>query len=400
MKFEFTTEELAFRDEVRAFIDANLPQAVRRKLAEHRSLSRDEIRDWQRTLNLRNWATPSWPREWGGPGFTPVQRYIFFDELHQAPAPEPVSFNVSMIGPVIATFGTAQQKAELLPRIRNLDDWWCQGFSEPGAGSDLASLSTSARREGDHYVVNGSKIWQGMAHYADWMFTLVRTDPTAVKQAGITMLLIDLKQPGVEVRPVITMDGRHEVNAIFLDNVRVPVERRVGEENAGWDITKFLLGNERTGIARIGMSRHILQRARTLAARRKTALGGCLGDDPVFRQAAAAVEIELQALEITQMRVIAEAGAHAGKSDPRSSILKIRGTQLRQQASELLLAAGGPLALASAGEFEVFAAGEAPAGADWSTTVAPVYLSLRAASIYGGSTEIQKNILAKTVLGL
>jgi len=399
MQFEFTREELAFRDEVRAFIDANLPHAVRQKLYEHRSLTRDEIRDWHRALNLRNWATPSWPEKWGGPGFTPVQRYIFFDELHQAPAPEPVSFNVSMIGPVIATFGNAQQKQRLLPRIRNLDDWWCQGFSEPGAGSDLASLSTSARCEGDHYVVNGSKLWQGMAHYADWMFTLVRTDPAAIKQAGITLLLIRLDQPGVEVRPVITMDGRHEVNAVFLENVRVPLDCRVGQENAGWNITKFLLGNERTGIARIGMTRHILARARQLATTRRTP-SGLLADDPVFRQNTATLEIELQALEITQMRVIDESAAHEGTPDPRSSILKIHGTQLRQQASELLLSAAGPQQLAAAGEFASFGPDDAPAGAAWSTTIAPVYLSLRAASIYGGSTEIQKNILAKTVLGL
>lgn len=400
MDFDFTPEERAFRTQVRDFIASNLDPQVQAKLAEHRSLTRDEIVAWQRTLDGRNWATPSWPAAWGGPGFTPVQRYIFFDELHQAPAPEPLSFNVAMIGPVIATFGTDAQKRRFLPRIRRLDDWWCQGFSEPGAGSDLASLKASARRDGEHYVVNGSKIWQGMAHYADWMFTLVRTDPTATKQAGISMLLIDLRLPGVEVRPIVTMDGRHEVNAVFLDEVRVPVDCRVGEENGGWAITKFLLGNERTGIARVGMSRHILRRARTLAQQRIASGGECLADDPVFRQAAAALEIELHALEITQMRLIAEADAHSGTPDPRSSILKIRGTQLRQQASELMLSVAGPRALAAAGEFQAFADGPWPAQAPWSTTVAPVYLSLRAASIYGGSTEVQKNILAKTVLGL
>lgn len=399
MNFGLSVADQRFRAEVRAFIDAELPSGVRDKLAEHRSLTRHEIQDWHRRLNRRNWATPGWPARWGGPGFTAVQRSIFFDELHQAPAPEPVSFNVAMIGPVIATFGTQAQKERFLPRIRNLDDWWCQGFSEPGAGSDLAALSTAARRDGDHYGVNGSKIWQGMAQHADWMFTLVRTDASAARQAGITLLLIDLRLPGVTVRPILTMDGRHEVNAVFLDDVRVPLDCRVGEENGGWAIAKFLLGSERTGIARIGMSRHILRRARQLAALRPSE-SGMLSADPVFRQQAASLEIELLALEITQMRIVADADAHPDTPDPRSSILKIRGTQLRQQASELLLWAAGAPALAAAGEFEHFTGDDAPAGADWAPTVAPVYLSLRAASLYGGSTEVQKNILARTVLGL
>jgi len=362
---------------------------VHRKMLEGRALTKDEIVAWQRTLNARGWATPSWPREHGGPGWSVVQRWIFLDELHQAPAPEPLSFNVNMIGPVLFTFGTPEQKARWLPRIANLDDWWCQGFSEPGAGSDLAALKTSARRDGDHYVVNGQKTWQGMAQHADWMFTLVRTDPAVKPQAGITMLLIDMRSSGVTVRPIITIDGRHEVNEVFLDDVRVPLSCRVGDENKGWDITKFLLGNERTGIARIGMSKQLIRRAKGLVAQ---------GDHDESARTrlldkAALIEIELKALEITQMRVLDALREHAATPDPRTSILKVKGTELRQAAAELLLQAAGPDAARRAdGEFDD--------EADVSTTIAPISFTLRAASIYGGSNEIQKNILAKAVLGL
>jgi pimeloyl-CoA dehydrogenase large subunit len=398
MDLRFTAEEQAFRIAVRNFIRDNLPRGIHQKMLEGRSLAKDEIVAWQRILNRQGWATPSWPKAWGGPGWTAIERYIFLDELHQAPAPEPLSFNVSMIGPVLATFGSAAQKARFLPRIANLDDWWCQGFSEPGAGSDLASLTTSARRDGDHYVVNGQKIWQGMGHHADWMFTLVRTDPTVKKQAGITMLLIDMTSPGVTVRPIMTIDGRHEVNEVFLDNVRVPLENRVGDENKGWDVTKFLLGNERTGIARIGMSKQLIRRAKTLAA--QVADGEqALADDPRFREQAAAIEVELKALEITQMRVLAAMG-HSERPDPRSSILKIKGTEVRQAASELLLQVAGPLAAPSLPEFADPEEGAAPAGVAWGATIAPIYFTLRAASIYGGSNEVQKNIIAKAMLGL
>lgn len=399
MDLSFTSEENAFRAEVRAFLRDRLPPDIHAKMLEHRALSKEDVVRWQRILNKRGWATPSWPREWGGPGWNAVQRYIFLDELHQFPAPEPVSFNVSMIGPVIGTFGTPEQKAGLLPRIANLDDWWCQGFSEPGAGSDLASLSASAVREGDEYVVNGTKMWQGMGHRADWMFTLVRTDPTVKKQAGISFLLIDMRSPGVTVQPIITIDGRHEVNTVFLDNVRVPVANRVHEENKGWDVAKFLLGNERTGIARIGMSKYILRRARQLAA--ETPEGdGVLADDPDFRRRCAEIEIELRALEMTQLRVLAAMREHSEKPDPRSSILKLKGVELRQAASQLLLSVAGPLAIAAEDEFAPPNPDDAPADTVWGSTIAPLYFILRAASIYGGSTEVQKNILAQGVLGL
>lgn len=399
MDLRFTDEENAFRAEVRAFIRENLPADIHARMQEHRALQKTDVVRWQRILNARGWATPSWPKAWGGPGWSVVQRYIFLDELHQYPAPEPVSFNVSMIGPVIGTFGSEAQKAELLPRIANLDDWWCQGFSEPGAGSDLAALSCSAVREGDHYVVNGTKMWQGMGHHADWMFTLVRTDPSVKKQAGISFLLIDMKSPGVTVQPIITIDGRHEVNSVFLDNVRVPVANRVYEENKGWDVAKFLLGNERTGIARIGMSKYLIRRARQIA---QEVYDGDLrlADDPGFQRRCAEIEVELRALEVTQMRVLAAMREHAEKPDPRSSILKLKGVELRQAASELLLRAAGPLALAAEGEFDPPNPDDPFAETVWGSTIAPVYFILRAASIYGGATEVQKNILAQAVLGL
>jgi alkylation response protein AidB-like acyl-CoA dehydrogenase len=396
MDLRFSAADRAFRAEVRAFIDAELDPDVRRKLAEHRALGKAEIVAWQRRLHARGWACPSWPVEHGGPGWSPVQRHVFLDELHQAPAPEPLSFNVNMIGPVLIAFGTPAQQRRFLPRIARLDDWWAQGFSEPGAGSDLAALKTRARRDeaAGSYVVSGQKMWQGMAQHADWMFTLVRTDAAAARpQAGISMLLVDLRAPGVQVRPIRTIDGRHEVNEVFLDEVRVPFELRVGEQNRGWDIAKFLLGHERTGIARIGMSKRLIARAKALAATVPAATG-TLADEPRFRERAAAIEIELKALEITQLRLLdAARQGHGSGADPRTSIVKLEGTRLRQAASELLLAAAGPRAWrASEDEFD------ATAHAD--TTIASTYFTLRAASIYGGSNEVQKNILAKAVLGL
>ena len=322
MNLDFSPEELAFRAEVRAFIKANLPPATRAKVMSDRPLEKDEIIAWQRILNQRGWATPSWPKQHGGPGWDAVKRYIFLDELHQGGAPEPISFNVAMLGPVIIAFGTEEQKQHLLPRLANLDEWWCQGFSEPGAGSDLANLTTSARRDGDHYVVNGQKMWQGMGHWADWGFFLVRTDPNAPKkQAGITFLLIDMKSPGVSLSPIITLDGRHEVNSVFLDDVRVPVKNRVGEENQGWTVAKHLLGNERTNIARVGITKRLLARARRAA----TTSG--LIDAPLFTARLARVEIALQAVETLQLRVLA-GQVKENKPDARASILKLRSVEV------------------------------------------------------------------------
>ncbi|HYY84384.1 MAG TPA: acyl-CoA dehydrogenase family protein, partial [Beijerinckiaceae bacterium] len=260
MDLRFTDEELAFRQEVRAFMKSALPERLRRKMIDRHHPSKQDLVDWQQTLNAKGWAVPHWPVEWGGTGWDPVRQYIFQDELQQAPAPSPLPFNTSMVGPVIIAFGSEEQKRRFLPRIANLDDWWCQGFSEPGAGSDLASLKTTAKRDGDHYVVNGQKTWTTLAQHADWIFCLVRTDMAAKKQEGISFLLIDMKTPGITVRPIETIDGGHEINEVFLDDVRVPIENLVGQENKGWDYAKFLLGNERTGIARVGISKARVRR--------------------------------------------------------------------------------------------------------------------------------------------
>lgn len=392
MDLEFSPREDAFRQEVRDFINARLPAATRAKVMGDRPLEKADVVAWQRVLNERGWATPSWPKEHGGPGWDAVQRYIFLDELHQGGAPEPVSFNVAMLGPAVIAYGTEEQKRRLLPRLANLDEWWCQGFSEPGAGSDLANISTTARRDGGHYIVNGQKIWQGMGHWADWGFFLVRTDPQAPKkQAGITFLLIDMKSPGVSMSPIITLDGRHEVNSVFLDEVRVPVDCRLGEENQGWTVAKHLLGNERTNIARVGVIKRILARTRRAAA----ATG--LLEAPLFAARLAKIEVALQAVETLQLRVLA-AQVKENKPDARASILKLRSVEVRQAASELLMEASGAQGLS----FVRFEAGETPPFDEndegWSASA--VCFNLRAASIYGGTSEIQRNILADTVLGL
>jgi pimeloyl-CoA dehydrogenase large subunit len=401
MDLRFTPEEIAFRDEVRTFFRANLPETTRQKLVEGRRLDKDEIVTWQRILNKKGWAVTHWPVEWGGTGWTPVQQYIFGDELQQTPAPPPLGFGVTMVGPVIIAFGSEAQKKRYLPPIANLDEWWCQGFSEPGAGSDLASLRTSARREGDRYIVNGQKIWTTSAQYADWIFCLVRTDPQAKKQEGISFLLIDMKTPGITVRPIVTIDGGREVNEVFFDDVEVPVENRVGEENKGWDYAKYLLGRERTGIARVGTSKERLRRIRELASMERA------GDRPLiederFREKLAVLEVELKALEMTQLRVVAAERHRTGnKPDPASSILKIKGSEIQQATTELLMEIVGPYAMPFEPEREEHElSNEPPIGPDWAATIAPTYFNWRKISIYGGTNEIQKNIVAKAILGL
>jgi pimeloyl-CoA dehydrogenase large subunit len=393
MDLRFTPDEIAFRDEVRAFFRDSVPAKTRAKMVEGRHLDKDDIVGWQRILNKRGWAVPDWPTEWGGQAWTPVQRYLFQEEMQLAPAPQPLAFGVSMVGPVIIAFGSEAQKKRFLPRIANLDDWWCQGFSEPGAGSDLASLKTRAERKDDRYVVNGQKTWTTLAQHADWIFCLCRTDPAAKKQEGISFLLIDMRTPGITVRPIQTIDGGREVNEVFLDDVEVPLENLVGEENKGWTYAKFLLGNERTGIARVGLSKERIRRVRSLARE----VG--LMDDPRFREKVAAVEVELKALEMTQLRVVAaERHRKDRKPDPFSSILKIKGSEIQQATTELLLEVAGPYAM----PYVPDQAGrnEPPIGPDWAAPLAPTYFNWRKVSIYGGSNEIQKNIIAKAILGL
>jgi pimeloyl-CoA dehydrogenase large subunit len=401
MDLRFTPEELAFRDEVRTFFRTNLPESIRTKLVEGKHLAKDDIVTWQRTLNKKGWAVANWPVKWGGTAWTPVQQYIFQEELQLTPAPQPLGFGVTMVGPVIIAFGSEEQKKRHLPAIANLDVWWCQGFSEPGAGSDLASLRTAAKRDGDHYVVNGQKTWTTLAQHADWIFCLVRTDPQAKKQEGISFLLIDMKTPGISVRPIITIEGGHEVNEVFFDDVKVPAENLVGQENKGWDYAKYLLGRERTGIARVGLSKERIRRIKELAAMERA------GDKPLiederFREKLAAVEVELKALEMTQLRVVAgERHRTDNKPDPASSILKIKGSEIQQATTELLLEVVGPYAMPYQPEREDDERwNEPPIGPDWAGPVAPTYFNWRKTTIYGGTNEIQKNIIAKAILGL
>ena len=401
MDLRFTQEERAFRDEVRAFIRDNLPPDTAERMRLGHPPRKQDTVTWQRILNKKGWAAISWPKEWGGPGWSAVQRMIFIEENQAAPAPELLSFNITMIGPVLIQFGTEEQKRRFLPRAANLDDWWCQGFSEPGAGSDLASLKTAARLVGDHYVVNGSKIWTSTAHNADWCFLLVRTNPNAAKrQEGISFLLVDMKTPGITVRPIISIDGSHHLNEVFFDDVKVPVSMRVYEENRGWDVAKYLLGNERTGIARLGKSRERVAMAKS-AAREVRFNGRRLIEDPAFRQRIAQLEVDMRALQITQYRVVS-AGAKKsdGRPDPLSSVLKVKGTELLQASTECAMDAAGPMANPVWAQELAAMANEPDLFAEASEQSTASYLMLRAASIYGGTNEIQKNILSKAVLRL
>ena len=401
MDLRFTPDELAFRDEVRAFIRDNLPADTRERMRLGYPPRKQDSVGWQRILNHKGWAAISWPKQWGGPGWSAVQRMIFIEENQAAPAPELLSFNITMIGPVLIQFGTEEQKRRFLPRAANLDDWWCQGFSEPGAGSDLAALKTAAKREGDHYVVNGSKIWTSTAHNADWCFLLVRTNPNAAKrQEGISFLLVDMKTPGITVRPIISIDGSHHLNEVFFDDVKVPVEMRVHEENRGWDVAKYLLGNERTGIARLGKSRERVAAAKEMA-REVRQNGRPLIEDPAFRQRVAQLEVDMKALQITQYRVVSAATKQSdGRPDPLSSVLKVKGTELLQSTTELAMDAAGPLAMPIWAQELAEMANEPDILAEAAEQASASYLMLRAASIYGGTNEIQKNILSKAVLRL
>ena len=397
MDLSYSKEEMDFRAEVRDFFQTAVPKETRRKLLEGRHLSKEDMVTWQRILNKKGWAVPHWPVQWGGTGWDSVRLYIYNEEMQLAPAPQPLAFNTSMLGPVLYNVASEEQKKYYLPRIANLDDWWCQGFSEPGAGSDLASLKTKAERKGDVYVVNGQKTWTTLAQNADMIFCLVRTDPNAKnRQSGISFLLIDMKSRGITVRPIVTIDGGREVNEVFFDNVEVPVANLVGQENKGWDYAKFLLGNERTGIARVGVSKERIRRIRDLAAKVESG-GKPIIEDPRFLEKLTAVEIELKALEMNQMRVVAaEKHREKGKPDPASSILKIKGSELQQATTELMMEVIGPFAA----PFESDDEDGSNEIEEWTTQIAPNYFNYRKVSIYGGSNEIQRNIIAKAVLGL
>ncbi|RNJ42799.1 pimeloyl-CoA dehydrogenase large subunit [Mesorhizobium erdmanii] len=399
MDLAFTEEERKFRDDVRQLFRDNIPSETQRKLREGQHLSKDEIAVGTRVLHRM--GVPSWPKEYGGAGWSPIYQYIYEEERQALPATRlAFGYGVDLVGPVIYTFGNEAQKLHFLPRIINAEDWWCQGFSEPGAGSDLASLRTRAVRNGDHYVVNGQKIWTTWAHHADWIFCLVRTNPDVKKQDGISFLLIDMKTPGVVVRPIKLIDGGHEVNEVFFSDVRVPIENLVGEENKGWTYAKFLLGNERFADAGLGIIRERVQRAKNLAS--QCLVGGKrLIEEPAFLQKVAAVEVEMKAFEITQLRAVTSSSTQqAGSQDPASSILKLRGSEIEQAAALLLLDLVGPYALPDLSERQSELEEEPATGSEWAKTAAPTYFYSRAATIYSGSSEIQKNIIAKAILGL
>jgi alkylation response protein AidB-like acyl-CoA dehydrogenase len=397
MDLEFSPEDLAFREEARAFIAENYPKALRGKQEEGEELAKEDFLSWHRVLAKKGWIAPAWPKEYGGPGWTTTQRFIWSEELARADTLPILPFGINMVGPVIYTFGTPEQKARFLPRILSGEDWWCQGYSEPGAGSDLASLRTKAVREDDHYIVNGQKTWTTLAQHADWGFFLVRTDPDSKPQEGISFLLIDMKSPGVTVRPIITLGGEHEVNEVWLEDVRVPVDQRIYEENKGWTCAKFLLAHERTGIAGVARSKRGVERIKAIA---RSEMDGDrpLIANPFFKRKIAELEIDLTALEYTELRTLASEASGRGPG-PESSLLKIKGTEIQQRITELALEAVGHY---GAPYFRGFGEGdnEHPIGPDYAHRAAPTYFNGRKTSIYGGSNEIQRNIIAKMVLGL
>ncbi len=400
MHMRFTPEEEQFRAQVRDFIAAQLPQDIRRKVELGLMLEREDHIRWQDILAAKGWYAVNWPKQWGGPGWSPIQRYLFQQELGAQPCPPLVQFGVNMVGPVIYTYGNAAQQREFLPRILANQQWWCQGYSEPAAGSDLASLKTSAVRDGDDYLVNGQKIWTTWANWADWMFALVRTSQEERQQQGISFLLIDMKSPGITVRPIRTFDGDAEVNEVFFDNVRVPVAQRIGGEGSGWSYGKFLLEHERFVISGLPRSKRLLARIKGLAQRLDDGAGGNIGALPDIAARFFDLDAQIAALEFTELRYLSRL-SQGGTPGALVSILKIRGTEIEQAISELALDCFGQSSVPwdqalLRGEL----APEQARGPEFAAAVAPLYCNVRKVSIWGGSNEIQRGILARQVLGL
>ena len=396
MDLSYSPEEEAFREEVRAFLAEKLPAELSDKVKSGRELSKADMERWHAILNERGWLASTWPKAHGGPGWSPVQRHIFEEESCRAGAPRVLPFGVHMLAHVVMKFGTEEQKAEVLPRILDGTDWWAQGYSEPGAGSDLAGLKTTAVRDGDHYVVNGQKTWTTLAQHANRIFCLVRTGPKEGKpQEGISFLLIDLDTPGVEVRPIRLIEGGHEVNEVFFTGVRVPAANLVGEENQGWTIAKYLLTHERTNIAGIGFSMEAFDKVKALARTQRRG-GRRLIDTPLFAARMAEIEIDLEAMKITNLRMLADAQRN-GQPGLESSMLKIKGTVIRQAINDLSRRALGPAAAPFPSEDLEGNLAIAPAG---NARNASAYFNNRKISIYGGSNEVQRNILSKAMLGL
>jgi alkylation response protein AidB-like acyl-CoA dehydrogenase len=398
MDLNYSAEENRFRADVQAFVRDKLPGDLAQKVLHHKRLVKEDYLRWQNALSERGWMAPGWPVKFGGPGWSPIQRYIFEEECAAAGAPQVSAFGINMIGPVLIAYGSPWQQSHFLPRILRNEDWWCQGYSEPGAGSDLAALKTRADLKGDHYVVNGQKTWNTLGQWADMCFCLVRTSSSGKKQEGISCMLIDMHAPGVIVRPIMLLDGEHEVNEIFFDDVKVPAENLVGDEGRGWAIAKYLLGHERTGIAGVGRSKRELRYLKYIAEQEKMN-GRPLLEDAVFSQRVAQVEIDLMALEITCLRVASAEGEGRGPG-PEASILKIKGTEIQQALTELMMDAVGPYGLphlpASWGDNWI----GARVGPEYAAPLTGRYLNGRKTTIYGGSNEIQKNIIAQMVFGL
>lgn len=400
MNIDLTPEELAFRDEVRGFLADDYPEDIRRKRDEGVALTRDDTVRWHKALYKRGWFAVEWPVEYGGTGWTPVRKYLFANELAEANAPLVVPFGVKMVAPIIYTFGNDAQKSRFLPDILASNVWWCQGYSEPGSGSDLASLKTKADFDGSDYIVNGTKTWTTLGQHADWIFCLVRTrSDVARKQEGISFLLIDMKTPGVTVSPIITIEGGHEVNEVHFDNVRVPTENLVGEEGKGWTYGKVLLQHERVNIAGVAVSQYRLNKLKARAAK------SVRGADPLinnqsFARKIAALEIDLRALEYTELRTLASI-ATGQAPGPESSFLKIRGTEVQQAIDAMTMEAAGYYALPYVPtQYTLDFPDIDRIGEGIETRTSLQYFNNRKASIYGGSNEIQKNIIAKHVLGL
>ena len=392
MDLNFTPEELAFRAEIHDWVAANLPADISTKVHNALRLSQSDMQRWAQILGKKGWLGYHWPTQFGGPGWTAVQRHLFEEECALAGAPRIVPFGPVMVAPVIMAFGTPEQQQRFLPGIGSGDVWWSQGYSEPGSGSDLASLKTRAERRGDKYIVNGQKTWTTLGQYGEWIFCLVRTDTSGKPQTGISFLLIDMKSPGISVRPIITMDGEHEVNDVFFDNVEVPAENLIGEENKGWTYAKFLLSHERTGIADVNRSKRELERLKRIAR----AEG--MYDEPRFRDQVALLEVDIVALEMMVLRVLSAEKSGRNSLDV-AGLLKIRGSEIQQRFTELMMLAAGPMCLPY--QHEAMEAGWQGdfAGAAMVAPLASTYLNMRKTTIYGGSNEVQRNIVSQTVLG-
>ena len=398
MDLSLSPENQAFRAEVRGFVEANLPPDIRDKMKQGLLAGKADIQRWNAILHGKGWVAPAWPVEHGGTGWDTLQIYIFEEAMVAGHAPPDNSFGTGLVAPVLIAFGSDAQKAHYLPRILRCQDWWCQGYSEPNAGSDLASLKMRAVRQGDEYVVDGTKMWTTEAHWADWVFCLVRTSTEGKKQAGISFLLIDMTTPGITVRPVITIEGAHEVNQVFFEDVRVPAENLVGEENQGWTYAKVLLSHERLMVAGVPRSKQLFARLKQIAASEQSG-GRPLNQEPHFRDRMARLEIDLMALDYTTQRFIAATNA-GDEPGTEVSLLKIRGSELGQNILEMMFEAVGYYALPFAPDAMTEGWNEPPIGPDYAALAAPQYFNERKISIFSGSNEIQKNIMSKFMLGL